>query len=156
MELVARFGELDKIWYREALLEQELRRLRYSGQIRLGGSLANLCIPTDCLVDRLPLGGQQRGFLQSSSISFSITHRPVILCLHLSSLHFYILVYYFVFLIMDLSSLFVLYARIYTIPHLELNQCKIYQFVTLIWGSLLITECSTTCIYHLINLHVVM
>ena len=46
MELVAGFGELDKTRFREALLEKEL-----------GGSLANPSIPTDCLLDQLPLGG---------------------------------------------------------------------------------------------------
>ena len=45
IELVAGSGERDKTRFREALLEY-----------RLGGSLANPCIPTDCLVDRFPLG----------------------------------------------------------------------------------------------------
>ena len=54
----------------------------------LGGSLANLCIPTDSLVDRLPLGGRHRGFMSSTSVSSSITHWRVILCLHSSSLLF--------------------------------------------------------------------
>ena len=44
----------------------------------LGGSLAYPCISTDYLVDRLPLGGRQRGFSLSSSVSSLITHRRVI------------------------------------------------------------------------------
>ena len=51
MELVAGSEELDKTQFREALLEQELGGLRYIEQIRLRRSLANPCIPTDCLVD---------------------------------------------------------------------------------------------------------
>ena len=54
----------------------------------LGGSFVHPCIPTDFLVDHFPFGGQQRGFLLSSSVSSSITHLGVILCLLLSSLLF--------------------------------------------------------------------
>ena len=78
MELVVGSGELNKTQFREALLEQEHGGLRYIGQIRLGGSLTNPCIPTDCLVDQFPLEGRRRGFSLSSSISSSITHRRVI------------------------------------------------------------------------------
>ena len=78
MELVVGSGELDKTRFQEALLEQKLGGLRYREQIRLGGSLAHPCIPTDCLVDRLPLRGRRRGFSPSSSISSSITHWRVI------------------------------------------------------------------------------
>ena len=45
----------------------------------LGGSLAYPCIPTDYLVDRLPLGGRRRGFSLSSSVSASITRLGVII-----------------------------------------------------------------------------
>ena len=48
---IAGFEELDKTRFREALLELEIGGLRYSGLIRLGGSLANPFIPIDCLVD---------------------------------------------------------------------------------------------------------
>ena len=78
MELVARSEELDKTWFREVLVEQELGGLRYRRKIRLGGFLAYPCIPTNCLMDRLSLGGQRRGFSLSSSVSSSITHRHVI------------------------------------------------------------------------------
>ena len=45
------------------------------------------------LVDRFQLGGLQKGFLPSSSISSSITYLGVILCLHLSS-HLFKLSFY--------------------------------------------------------------
>ena len=88
MELVAGSGELDKTRFREALLEY-----------RLGGSLANLCILTDCLVDRFPLGRRRRGILPSSSVSDNTL--ACYLCLHLSSLLLFISFYYYVALNMD-------------------------------------------------------
>ena len=39
------------------------------------------------LVDYLPLGGRQRGFTPKASVSFSITHCVLSLCLYLSSLN---------------------------------------------------------------------
>ena len=57
-----------------------------------GGSLAYPCIPTDCLVNQLPLGGRRRGFSSSSSVSSSITRFSVIcVCISLPyscSFHF--------------------------------------------------------------------
>ena len=41
----------------------------------IGGSFAN---PTDCLVDRLPLGGRRRGFTLRTSVSSLITHCCVV------------------------------------------------------------------------------
>ena len=107
IELVAGSEELDKTQFQEVLLEQELGGLSYIGQIRLGGSLANPCIPTDCLVDRLSLGGRQRGFSLSSLVFSSITHRRVTLYLHSSSLLFQLLYYCCVILNLAQSSLFV-------------------------------------------------
>ena len=78
MELVTGSGEVDKIQFRVALLEQELGGLRYIGQIRLGGSFANPCILTVCLVDQLLFGGRRRGFMPWTSVSSSITHRYVV------------------------------------------------------------------------------
>ena len=132
MELVAGSGELDKTWFREALLEQELGGLRYSEQIRLVGSLANPCISTDCLVDRLPLGG---GFLPSSLISSFITRRRVIFMFASffpTLLHSILLLCCYDY---RLEQFVCLSARIYTISHLVLSQCKINRVVTLIWGS---------------------
>ena len=58
----------------------------------LGGSFVHPCIPTDFLVDRLPLGGWRRGFSPSSSVSSSITCLGVIcICISLPyscSFHF--------------------------------------------------------------------
>ena len=90
---IAGSRELDKTRFQEALLEYELGGLRYIGYIRLEGFLTNPCIPTDCLADRLPLRGRRRGFLPSSLVSSLITHWRVILCLHLSSLLFYLSFY---------------------------------------------------------------
>ena len=92
------------------------------------------CIPTDCLVDRLPLGGRRRGFSPSSSVSSLITHRRVILCLHSSSLLFYLSFYCCVIMIMGQSSLFV-YPLALLYSALSLSQSKINRVVTLIWGS---------------------
>ena len=88
IERIAGSVKLDTTRFREALLELELGRLRCIKQIRLGGSIAIPCIPTDYLVDQLPLGGRQRGFMPSTSVSSSITHWHVILRLHSSSLLF--------------------------------------------------------------------
>ena len=78
MGLVVGPRELDKTWFREALLEEELGGLRYNGWIKLGGSLTYPCIPIDYLVDRLPLRGRRRGFSPRSLVSSSITHLGVI------------------------------------------------------------------------------
>ena len=67
----------------------EIRRARQDTVPRsVGGSLANPCIPTDCLMDRLPLGRQRRCFSPNSSVSSSIKHRRVILYLHSFTFHF--------------------------------------------------------------------
>ena len=52
----------------------------------LGGSSAIHVSQLHSLVDYLLLGGRQRGFTPKASVSSSITHHRVILCLHLSSL----------------------------------------------------------------------
>ena len=43
-------------------------------------------------MDYLLLGGQQRGFRPRASVSSSITHRVLSLCLHLSSLNIFYLI----------------------------------------------------------------
>ena len=53
--------------------------LRYTGYIRLGGSIAVHVPQLHFLVDYLPLGGRQKGFIPRASISSSITHRCVVL-----------------------------------------------------------------------------
>ena len=131
----ARFGELDKTRFREALLEQELGGLRYIGQIRLGGSLADPCIPTNFLVDQLPLRGRWKGFTSRTSVSSSITHRCVgfvFASFFSTSLPFILLLCYHAY---GLEQLVCLSSRIYSIPHLILSQSKINRIVTLIWES---------------------
>ena len=83
---IAGSGELDTVL--RSLVGVGAWRLRCIRLISLGGSLANPCIPTNFLVDQLPPGGRQRGFTPSTSISSSITHQRVFLCLHSSSLLF--------------------------------------------------------------------
>ena len=63
---------------------RNLESLGVSGRLSLEGLYCYLFIPTDFLVDHLPLRGRQRGFSPSSSVSSSITRAGVILCLHLS------------------------------------------------------------------------
>ena len=58
---------------------KKLGGLRYIGQIRLGGSIAVHVSQLHFLVNYLPLGGQRRGFTPRASVSFSITHRCVVL-----------------------------------------------------------------------------
>ena len=52
------------------------------------------------LVDRLPLGGQWRGFSPSSLVLSSITHLGVILWLHPFSLTLVLYFYYLLFIFM--------------------------------------------------------
>ena len=66
---------------------KKLGGLRYTGQIRLGGSIAVHVSQLHFLVDYLPLGGRRRGFTPRALVSSSITHRVLSLCLHLSSLN---------------------------------------------------------------------
>ena len=61
--------------------------LRYIGSIRLRGSIAVHVSQLHFLVDYLPLGGRRRGFTPRASVSSSITHCGLSLCLHLSSLN---------------------------------------------------------------------
>ena len=53
----------------------------------LGGSSAIHVSQLHSLVDYLPLEGRRRGFMPRASVSSSITHRVLSLCLYLSSLN---------------------------------------------------------------------
>ena len=66
---------------------KKLGGLRYTGQIRLGGSIVVHVSQLRFLVDYLPFGGRQRGFTPRALVSSSITHRMLSFCLHLSSLN---------------------------------------------------------------------
>ena len=61
--------------------------LRYTRKIRLRGSSTVHISQLHSLVDYLPLGGWRRGFTLRASISSSITHHVLSLCLHLSFLN---------------------------------------------------------------------
>ena len=90
---------------RECFWAWEVLEICQKKPVRLGGCNRVYCeirkaredmIPWSPLVtvDRLPLEGRRRGFLPSSSVSSSITCLGVILYLHLSSLLFNLLFYY--------------------------------------------------------------
>ena len=66
---------------------KKLRGLKYTGWIGLGGSIAVHVSQLHFLVNYLPLGGRRRGFTPRVSVSSSITHRVLSLCLYLSSLN---------------------------------------------------------------------
>ena len=68
---------------REARKEIGLRQSHWSK--KLGGSIAIHVSQLHFLVDYLPLGGRRRGFTSRASVSSSITHRVLSLCLYLSS-----------------------------------------------------------------------
>ena len=130
MELVAGSRELDKTRFL-VLLEQEFGWLKYIGQIRLGGSLANSCITTNCLVDRLPIGGRRRGFTPRTSVSSLITHRYVVFVFASSSttlLPFILLLCYYEY---GLEQLFCTY-----VGPMWHSKCVLRQF----------SSCS--CIFH--------
>ena len=61
--------------------------LRCTGWIRLGGSIAVHVFQLHFLVDCLPLRERWRGFTPRVSVSSSITHCVLSLCLHLSSFY---------------------------------------------------------------------
>ena len=54
---------------------KKLGGLRYTGWIRLGGSITVHVFQLHFLVDYLPLGGRRRDFTSRVSVSSSITHR---------------------------------------------------------------------------------
>ena len=70
---------------------KKLGGLRYTGKIRLGGFIVVHVSQLHFLVDYLLLGGRRRGFTPRASVSSSITHRVLSLCLHLSSLNLFYL-----------------------------------------------------------------
>ena len=58
---------------------KKLGGLRYTGYIRLGGSIAVQVSQLHFLVDYLLLGGRRRGFTPKASVFSSITHHCVVL-----------------------------------------------------------------------------
>ena len=60
-------------------------------------------------MDYLPLGGRWRDFTPRASVSSSITHRVLSLCLHLSSLNLYLLFSAVDVILIDLDCLPILF-----------------------------------------------
>ena len=114
--------------------QQELRRLKYIGQIGFGGSFVIRVLQLYSLVDQLPLGGWRRGFSPSSSVSSSITRLSIILCLHLSSLTLVLYFYYLLFMFMHQSS-YRFIALHLLLFHTQISQSKSNLAVIFNWGS---------------------
>ena len=74
-----------KTWHGKFHWVLELRGFKYIGYIRLGGSFWYLCIPNLFTSGSFRLEGPRKGFSPSTSVSSSITHFDIILCLHLFS-----------------------------------------------------------------------
>ena len=91
--------------------------LRYTGYIRLGGSIAIHVSQLHFLVDYLPLEGWRRGFTSRASVSSSITHRMLSLCLHLSSFNLCLLFSVVDVILIGLDSLPILFIACVHFPH---------------------------------------
>ena len=91
--------------------------LRYTGYIRLGGSIAIHVSQLHFLVDYLPLGGWRRGFTSKASVSSSITHRMLSLCLHLSSFNLCLLFSVVDVILIGLDCLPILFIAFVHFPH---------------------------------------
>ena len=91
--------------------------LKYTGYIRLGGSIAIHVSQLHFLVDYLPLGGWRRGFTSRASVSSSITHRMLSLCLHLSSFNLCLLFSVVDVILIGLDSLPILFIACVHFPH---------------------------------------
>ena len=85
----------------------------------LGGSSAVHVSQLHSLVDYLPLGGRWRGFTPRASVSSSITHRMLFLCLHLSSLILYHLISAVDVILFGLDCLSILYLANVHIPYIN-------------------------------------
>ena len=91
--------------------------LRYTGYIRLGGSIAIHVSQLHFLVDYLPLGGWRRGFTSRASVSSSIAYRMLSLCLHLSSFNLCLLFSVVDVILIGLDSLPILFIACVHFPH---------------------------------------
>ena len=85
----------------------------------LGGSSAVHVSQLHSLVDYLSLGRRQRGFTLRASISSSITHRVLSLCLHLSSLNLCYLISVVNVILFGLDCLSILLYAYVHIPHIN-------------------------------------
>ena len=96
---------------------KKLGGLRYTGQIRLGGSITIHVSQLHFLVDYLPLGGRWRGFTPRVSVSSSITHRVLSLCLHLFSFNLCLLFFVVDVILIGLDCLPILFIACIRFPH---------------------------------------
>ena len=91
--------------------------LKYTGYIRLGGSIAIHVSQLHFLVDYLPLGGWRRGFTSRASVSSSIAYRMLSLCLHLSSFNLCLLFSVVDVILIGLDCLPILFIACIHFPH---------------------------------------
>ena len=91
--------------------------LKYTGYIRLEGSIAIHVSQLHFLVDYLPLGGWRRGFTSRASVSSSIAYRMLSLCLHLSSFNLCLLFSVVDVILIGLDSLPILFIACVHFPH---------------------------------------
>ena len=75
----------------------------------LGGLYAVHVSQLHSLVDCLSLGGRRRGSTPRASVSSSITHRVLSLCLHLSSLNLFHLISVVDVILISLACLSILF-----------------------------------------------
>ena len=116
-------------------------RAWYIGQIRLGRSLANSCIPTDCLVDRLSLGGQRGGFTPRASVSSSITHCYVVFLF--ASFFLTLLAFILLLCYIELRVIYLFICSLSLYSALSISQSKIYGAVICNLGSKQLLCCHT-------------
>ena len=126
--------KLEKIRFQEASWQQELGRLNYIGQTRFGGFFVIHVLQLYSLVDRLPLGGWQRGFFaEFFNFLFDNTSR----CYLVFASFFPTLKLYFISLIIDeygLEQCYRLFALIYSYSALSLSQSKSNRAIIFIGG----------------------
>ena len=121
--------------FRQVSWQQEIGEFKYMRQIRFGRFFVICILQLIFQWIDLLLGGRRRGFLPSSSISFSIIRFSVILYLYSSSVLFYLSFYCRYLMNMAQNSFIVLFACIYSYSTLNLSQSKNNRIVTFNWGS---------------------
>ena len=102
-------GKLKKKQVQRNLVGVEAWRAQVTRQIRHGRSSAVHVSQIHSLVDYLLLGGRWRGFTPRASISSSMTHRVLSLCLHISSLNLCHLIFFMDVILFGLDCLSILY-----------------------------------------------
>ena len=85
----------------------------------LGGSSAVHVSQLHSLVDCVLLGGRRKGFTPRASVSSSITHRVLFLCLHLSFLNLFHLISVVGVILFGLDCISILFLAYVHIPHIN-------------------------------------